>query len=316
MSRIASSVAVLFVATAFASPVLAADWPEEEWPEVEDPCDGGSGGLRGSFEPKDWSGFGDECDPLSFEAGLRYWYSIGHHDMTVLGDTYVENDTGHIAEAHFRIDDDWSDVYLKGIAGYSAVISSTYSTPSNAAGASQSGRIKYLGGDIGYAPFGEGKTMLGGFVGYQFWNDSPDMGQQNIGAASAPNDLSYNVFKFGVGGRLDLGGIGDITAEVAAVPYAQVWGTYGAFAAPGGIGNQTSPGAVSGALWGATGEVMARFHPLENWTFGIGGRAWYLTGQADVTFSTDQGGGTNWITKTTAFTTFRYGILGEATYRF
>src|SRR5690606_23141394 len=111
--------------------------------------------------------------------GLRYWYSWGAHGMTALGGNYSENDTSHILEGHLRIEDDASRVYLKGLAGHSAVSSSSYSTPLVAAGTGAGGRILYAGADIGYAPLGEGDTMFGGFVGYQYWNDSPDMGRVN-----------------------------------------------------------------------------------------------------------------------------------------
>jgi hypothetical protein len=318
MSRRVLRSAALLSALCLASPVLAADWMEPIEFDDQDWC--GSDDLRGAFltEPKDWSGLGDECDPLTFEVGMRYWYSWGAHGMTLLGDDYSSNDTSHVLEGHFRIDDHSSDVYLKGVAGYAAIINNNYTTPNVAAGTSQSGRIKYLAADLGYAPFGEEGTMFGGFVGYQYWNDSPDMGRENYIGGSMPNDINYNMFKVGVAGRLDFGGYGDITAEVAAIPFAPVWGQYGAFYVdPGlGIGTATSTATLGGYLWGASGEVMARFHPLENWTVGLGGRAWYLNGQADVNFSTNQGGGTNWITKTTHFSTLRYGLLGEISYKF
>lgn len=292
-----------------AGPAMAADWADDDW---------GVPVLRGPVanEPRDWAGWGDEADPLTFEFGVRYWYSWGAHRMTVLGGNYSADDNSHILEGHLRIDDDSSDVYVKGIAGYSAVINANYSTPTVVAGNSQSGRILYAGADIGYVPLGEGGTSFGGFAGYQFWNDSPDMGRVNFIGGSQQNDINYHMIRLGLAGRLDLGGIADISAEVAAIPYAPVWGTYGAFDGSAAPGTQSSAGTLDGWLYGAAGEVMARFHPHENWTIGVGGRAWYLTGQADVRFSTNDAGGTNWTTKTTQFSTFRYGLLGEVTYRF
>ncbi len=312
MLRFVSLAAVFAVVVA--GPAAAADWTDgdDEWVEVDYTESCGDGGFRGSLEPKDWSGLGDECDVISFEAGTRYWYSFGAHNMSVVGDSYAGSDNSHILEGHLRITDHSSDVFVKAYGGYSAVINSSFTTPGGT-GASQSGRIAYLGADIGYTPLGDGESGFGGLIGYQYWNDSPDMGRVTFTTGSNPNDINYNVFKLGLVGRLDLGGVADITAEVAAVPYAPVWGTYGAFDAPDGLGPQTSSGSLGGWLYGATGEVMARFHPTENWTIGLGGRAWYLTGQADVSFSA---GGTNWITKTENFSTFRYGVLGEVSYRF
>jgi hypothetical protein len=315
MSRLVSLIAIAAVLTV--SPAFAADWGGEgKWVDVGYTQACGDGGFRGSLEPKDWSGLGDECDPLSFEFGTRYWYSWGAHGMTVIGDSYSSNDTSHILEGHLRITDHSSDVYVKALGGYSAVINSNFSTPTDPAGSSQAGRVLYLGADIGYAPlFAEGHSGFGGFIGYQYWNDSPDMGQFNFAPGAGPNDINYHLFKLGLAGRLDFG-MGDITAEVAAIPYAPVWGNYGAFDGSAAPGDQTSIGTLGGWLYGATAEVMGRFHPTENWTVGLGGRAWYLTGQADVRFSTDDAGGTNWVTKTTNFSTLRYGLLGEVSYRF
>ena len=303
---------VLAVLTASMTAVSAADWSDgDDWGYD-------SGPLRGPLgnEPKDWAGLGDEADPLGFEFGLRYWYSWGAHGMTVLGDNYSSNDTSHIVEAHGRIDDHSSGVYLKGLAGHSAIINASYSTPTTPAGASQGGRILYAGADVGYAPLRDGETMLAGFAGYQYWNDSPDMGQVNFIGGSLPNDINFHMLRLGISGRIDFGGVADVTAEVAAIPYAPVWGTYGAFDGSAAPGNQTSAGNLSGWLYGAAGEVMARFRPHENWAIGLGGRAWYLTGNPDVTFSTDNGGGTNYITGVTQFSTFRYGLLGEVNYKF
>ena len=80
-------------------------------------------------------------------------------------------------------------------------------------------------------PFRNGKSGLGAFVGYQYWNDSPDMGEFNYGTGSAANLISYHTLRLGLGGRADFGW-GDLTAEVAAIPYAPVEGTYGTLAVP------------------------------------------------------------------------------------
>lgn len=293
-----------------ASPGLAADWFNDFRPAYED----------------DWALPAD--DPISIELGARYWYSWGSHRMEVGGDSYATDDTSHILEAHLRVDDASSDFYAKGLAGYSAVINSDYSTPTTGGTwNSQSGTIHYLGGDIGWMPVGNDEVKFGGFLGYQYWNDSPDMGRENFLEASGagnslPNNLEYHMLRVGLAGRAELGDRFDLTAEVAAVPYTILNGTYGALAAPGIPPGYVpgSPGNVSGWLYGAGGEVMARFHPTENWTIGLGGRAWYLTGQADVTFDTrdpaNPSDGVHWITKTENFSTLRYGLLGEITYRF
>ncbi len=309
MSRLLSSIGAL-LAIGVAVPAVAADW---------------SDGFRPGYSD-DWPV--DYDDPIEFELGTRYWYSLGAHRMTVMGGDYATDDVSHILEGHLRIDDKSSDFYAKSLIGYSAVINSNYSTPTTGGTLeSQSGTIYYAGADIGYTPVGTADFKFGGFLGYQYWNDSPDMGRENYvnsagGGDSWPNNLEYQMIRLGLAGRAELGDSFDITAEAAVIPYAKLDGTYGALAVPAVPGGfePGSSGHVSGWLYGAAGEVMARFHPTDNWTIGLGGRAWYLTGQADVTFDTREigspGNQVHWITKTTDFSNFRYGLLGEISYRF
>lgn len=312
MSRIArNSLAIVLGSLGMPLAAAAADWTTT--------------GFRGAYVD-DWALTAD--DPISIEMGTRYWYALGAHRMDLGGDTYATDDTSHIVELHLRIDDHSSDFYMKGLAGYAAAINSSYSTPATGGTLqSESGNIGYIGADIGHTPVGTDDFKFGGFVGYQYWNDSPDMGRASYmlesgGGDSEANNLHYNMLRLGLAGKARLGDMFDITAEAAVIPYASVSGTYGALAVTGPGGSvQGSAGEVSGGwLYGAAGEVMARFHPAENWTIGLGGRAWYLTGQADVTFTTrdpmspaDEQG---WIAKTEQFSTLRYGLLGEITYRF
>jgi hypothetical protein len=312
MLRIArNSLALMLGALGTPLAAAAADWTTTD--------------FRGAYVD-DWALPAD--DAISIEMGTRYWYALGAHRMDVIGDSYASDDASHIIELHLRIDDLSTGFYLKGLAGYAAAINSSYSTPATGGTVkSQSGNIGYVGADIGYAPVATDGFRFGGFVGYQYWNDSPDMGRQNFllatgGGASEPNNLHYNMLRLGLTGTAELGDMFDITAEAAVIPYASVGGTYGAFTVSGPGGNvQGSAAELSGGwLYGAAGEVMARFHPTENWTIGVGGRAWYLKGEADVNFSTrdplSPGDQQDWITKTEEFSTLRYGLLGEITYRF
>ena len=51
-------------------------------------------------------------------------------------------------------------------------------------------------------------------------------------------------------------------------------------------------------------------------TVALSAQAVDVTGEWTFNVQTDQGGGTNWITKTTQFSTLRYGLLGEVSYKF
>jgi hypothetical protein len=284
-----------------ASPTSAADWQWEEEP------------IRDSY-PEDWAL--EEDNPIAVELGVRYWYSMGAHDMQVIGDTYSSRDTSHIVEAVARVDEPATGWYGKAIGGYAAVISNDFTTPSGSDHLN-SGEIRYFGGDVGWRALGNESLSSGGFLGYQYWNDSPDMGRENFtgGLQSVPNKIEYHMLRLGLTTKAAFGEHFELEGEIAAIPYAMIQGQYGAFVHPayGGGATPASPGNLSGWLYGASAEVMARFRPDKNWSIGVGGRAWYLTGEADFRFSSTAD---SFITKTQQFSTFRYGLLGEVSYKF
>lgn len=297
------SLLAMAIGLGFASPVLAADWQWED--------DGAD--FRDSY-PEDWKL--EEDNPIAVELGARYWYSMGQHSMSVLGDSYSSQDTTHVVEGVARVEETATGWYGKAIGGYSAVISNDFTTPSGT-GHLNSGEVRYVGGDVGWRALGNETLSSGGFAGYQYWNDSPDMGRENFtgGLQSVPNKIEYHMLRLGFTTKAKFGDHFEVEGELAAVPYAMVQGQYGAFVHPDyGVGiTPASPGRLSGWIYGATAEVMARFRPDKNWSIGLGGRAWYLTGEADFTFSSTAN---NWITKTQQFSTFRYGLLGEVSYKF
>jgi hypothetical protein len=241
---------------------------------------------------------------------------MGAHDMQVIGDTYSSRDTSHIVEAVARVDEPATGWYGKAIGGYAAVISNDFTTPSGSDHLN-SGEIRYFGGDVGWRALGNESLSSGGFLGYQYWNDSPDMGRENFtgGLQSVPNKIEYHMLRLGLTTKAAFGEHFELEGEIAAIPYAMIQGQYGAFVHPayGGGATPASPGNLSGWLYGASAEVMARFRPDKNWSIGVGGRAWYLTGEADFRFSSTAD---SFITKTQQFSTFRYGLLGEVSYKF
>lgn len=307
MMRSVSLVAVL-TAIGLSTSALAADWGED---------------LRDSY-PDSWAL--EEDSPIAVELGARYWYSMGQHNMRVTNKDYSSTDTTHVVEGVLRVEEVATGWYGKGIAGYSAAISNNYTTPSGS-GHFESGEVRYYGADVGWRALGNETLSSGGFVGYQYWNDSPDMGRENFktssgGGNSKANKIEYHMLRMGLASKANFGDVFDITAEAALIPYAMVSGSYGAFVHPtyNGAFVAGSSGTLGGWLYGASAEVMARVHPDKNWTLGVGARAWYLTGEADFTFeSRDSGTPTsqvNYITKTQQFSTFRYGLLGEVSYKF
>lgn len=365
MSRIAPSLAVLVAAVA--SPAFAADWPESGAGDA-----GWFRGAYAN-EPKDWSDYGDTDDTLHFETGLRYWYSMGTLSFQSNGSAAKANDRTQSGELHLRIDDDASATYAKAVAGYSIAVSGEYVGPLISSTIAD-GEVGYAGADFGWNAFSDGNgNGFGGLVGYMFWNNSPDTGRNNyttlttggevpynsvtgqttIPGASAANHIEANMFRLGLQGRARFNEYFDVQGEIAAVPYAKVDGIIGvddpvfsqsAYDGPaqlpysGESGNITqmrsSVTGIDGWGYGAMAEAFIGYHPTENLTVRLGGRAWYLTGTADATYSiatiTDPGksdisgdfdidpvvNNASFITTNNPFSMLRTGLLAEFTYAF
>lgn len=317
MLRVSSLFGAAFVVISLSSTAMGADYQAA------------ADELRGSY-PEEW-GFSNEPDPLDIEMGLRYWYSLGSHQMSAFGGNYSSSDTSHILEGHFRIDDNSTASYLKGQIGYAAKIDGTYTTPQFATGQTMSGGyLGYAGADFGMIPFGNESVQLGGFIGYQYLADNPDMGRANFtttagGGDSKTNALEIHAIRIGGALRMNMGDTLDLNLEAALIPYAKLNGTYGALYSPnfssgGKTYTQGSAGSLDGRLYGASGEAMIGFHPTDNITIRVGARGWYLTGESAATFVTRDVAASateqSYITNTTGLEFFRYGALAELTGKF
>lgn len=314
--RIATSLAVL--AATIGSPALAADWGEEFSAEEV---------YRGAYsvEPKDWTEMGDESDGVHIETGLRYWYSMGSQNFELGPDTSEESDTAHSVEAHLRIEDDATSTYGKAWAGYTAAISGSYSStnPVPNSGDVIDGVLGYAGADFGWNAFSNNEgTGFGGFVGYNYWNNSPRTSRSGYATITGPDDIVYNdqsgtwsvpgdsvddklelhMLRLGLSGKAEINEFIDISAEVAAVPFTTISGIIGGHylgddiatypgcpvPAPGDCGApyffKNSATEINGWGYGAMGEIMAGITPVQNLTIRLGGRAWYAQGSYDATF--------------------------------
>jgi hypothetical protein len=316
-------------------PALAADYGDDY-----------SDSLRPSY-PDNWDQGDDKS--LGFEAGLRYWYSAGEDKWNLAGSDYNSTDKTSSGELALRIDDYTTNSYVKGLAGYSMAIDGDATSPFGGYDVN-GGHIGYAGADFGWSPFGGTGNGSGiyGLVGYHYWNESPDMGRANFttaessadvnwpaGAAtpgvpgdSEPNNINIHALRLGFSGKAQINEFIDVSGEIAAVPYAWVNGTFGAFGTPitGASGvnfsQQGSAATVDGTGYGAMGELMVGFHPTDNMVVRLGGRAWYLQGRTNSTFSrvnVTQAGGfskQNYISSNNPFSLFRYGLLAEMSYKF
>jgi hypothetical protein len=255
MSRVVTSLVALLAAGVLSTSALSADWADD--------------GFREGY-PDDWE-FSN--DTLNFDLGIRYWYALGTQEVGVFGDGYTGNDQSQILEAHFRIEDDATSSYVSGMAGYAARIDGSYTNPLVTDAPIAGGTVGYVQGDFGWMPLGDDNFRLGALVGYQYWNDSPDVGRANFlgptGGDSEPNNVWVNSLRLGVTSKYDFNDMFDVTAELAAVPYGWVNGTYGAYVQPDiviGPDTYTQGGALSvnGHAWGGQAQVMFGLHPTEN----------------------------------------------------
>lgn len=308
-----------------AVPALAADWAAAP-------------AMRSSY-PTNWQS--SDANPLSYEAGVRYWYSVGSQEHNIGPYSQTNETKTSSGEVFARINDLSTRSYVEGFAGYGIAHDGSYSTNGGPDVDLPAGRLGYVGADFGWLPFGTETASFGMVTGYQFTKDSPDTGSTNFlsspvsiddgggpgpfvlggGGDSEVNDFRVHELKLGLAGRFDAGQF-DVTAEAAAIPYSWIGGTYGSFQAPGQSDTfaQTSAAQIEGNGYGASGKVMVGFHPTENLTIRVGGRASYLTGQYDATYNTvalqdsaNSGARTEqlWIYRDNPFELIRYGALLE-----
>ncbi|WP_193336453.1 hypothetical protein [Devosia beringensis] len=302
-----------------AAPVLAADYPD----------------IRPAY-PHGWQ---NPDSDLRFEFGTRYWLSWGEQDASFtgpLGNVGVSTrDQTHIGELHGKIEDLSTQTYLSGKAGIGLSTTGTYAiTPSASGAIGRNSTIGYAGSDFGWLPAGDMRdgAAFGGFIGYQYWKDAPDIGSGQVGATfdggnptsftAARDNLDIHALRLGVKGQADFD-MFDLQGEVAAIPYAHVSGTLGGssptgFDFGGNTYQERAPTTLSGRGYGVMAEGLVGFHPTKNLTLRVGGRAWYVEGQLEAQFSS-RTGGTNVSTLSLPSNfarIFRYGALFEATGRF
>lgn len=263
-----------------AGSVQAADWGAAP---IYDPV------LKPSY-PMDYA----QPDPLTFEAGLRYFYSRGSQSYVYVpnGNTYSATDTAHSLEAHLRIDDHSTSTYLKGHVGFGGIAGGEYRTNGTETAAFQIGRVTYGTADFGYTPLDTGGLRLGVFGGYQYTHEAP-----------LNHGLDIHSLRLGVAGRVDVANVFDINAEVAAIPYSFVSGTMRNPATPNGPTNGITN--LGGSLYGGSAEVMLGFHPTDMFTIRGGVRGTYLNGHLSSAQAAEQ-----------YVETFRWGPVVELTAKF
>jgi hypothetical protein len=375
MLRLIPSFVALSAAMLIAGPSFAADYNSMFSDDGSDSGGDGSLRSAYPTEPGDWAGLGDKDDSMQFEFGMRYWYSMGAISASSSGTATSSTDTSHIGELHLRIEDHSTNTFAKAIAGFSIASTGNYDNGVGT-GTIADGHVGYVGADLGWNTFGDNNGSGAGLlVGYEYWKEALNTGRNNYTTAqpgdtipydqttgqsflpgdSAPNNLDINLLRLGVSAKAKLGDFFDVSAELVGVPYAKVSGQlgvddptfdtsiYGGPAqAPYGAQNgnistmRSSPTSVDGWGYGAMAEAWLGMHPTQNLTFRLGGRAWYLQGTVDETYTcatignpSNVGGAppvydtapqvtsnNGFISTANPFSLLRYGVLAEATYAF
>ena len=299
--------AVAIAALTIATPALAADY--NNYPE-----------LRPSY-PESWEN--GEDNPLRFEAGLRYWYSLGQQssELGVNGNTFSTTDRSHILEGHVRIDDDSTNSFVKGQAGYAVVTTGEHSANAGVPQDFTGGQIGYIGADFGWVPLGGDTVKFGLLAGYEFKRESPDRNRfdvQNI------DGLNIHALRLGITGRADLSEMFDVEAELVAMPYAYASGATAEIGTGtqtvGGLSVNRSNAIATGALYGGSAQVMLGMHPSENVTIRVGGRGWLLEGPSSMRQKWwDSANPSTYVYSDNllnGFSLVRYGLMAELTGRF
>ncbi|MDB5614198.1 MAG: hypothetical protein JWQ22_1851 [Devosia sp.] len=298
--------------------------------------------LRPAY-PESWET--SDANPLRFEAGVRYWYSMGHQEHNIGTASQTMDTKTSSGEVFARVEDPSTQTFAEAFGGYGISHGGTYSNNGGASNDLLAARLGYVGADYGWLPWGNESGGFGFITGYQYTNDSPDTGRASFrvsptvvdngggiysiggGGDSKINNFEIHSLKLGLAGKADFGGF-DVQGEAAAIPYSWITGTYGAFAIPGQTSafQQASATQINGHAYGATGKVMVGFHPTENLTIRVGGRATYLSGQYDTTYDAVRlvPNGVNpptlatqrYISNNNPFNMIRYGALFELSGRF
>lgn len=264
--------------------------------------------MRGTYNSWD-----EPTEPLmDFEAGVRYWYSVGSQSGAAGSSTFSTSDQTHTGELYLRLNDRATNTYLKAYGGYSGLLSGNYASSDAAIGGTfDQGRVAYFTTDFGYNVLSNDTSKmssnLGIFAGYQYLNERASFEADflNISGTSdvdwdrtngdpiftreeATQELHVNALRLGVAGDVDIDGF-TLSGEVAAIPYAMVRGTLATpiFSTVNTATNtqvQAGSAAFTGSGYGAAAQLMIG-KTIDNWNFRIGGRANYVRASGTATYN-------------------------------
>ena len=305
---------------------------------------GGPDGSPGSnlilpFKPPDWKVPPVLASGWELEAGARLWFSSGtvgapqpllDTPPTTLASRLVYDGLEAISGEAFARVDHASRFFLKGYLGAGEMVSGnlhdedfpagpTYSNTSSSA----SGHIGYATVDLGYNIWREPGAKVGPFVGYNYYTQaintygctqvagsnvcSPALNSTLLGLTE--ND-SFNSLRLGLSSEVMLADRLKLTADAAYVPVVGFAGLDDHL-----LRQLLGPEAANSGT-GVMLEGTLDYYVTRAWTIGIGGRYWAWnmnTGSLGFDFLAPR---VLPSTENARFTTERYGMFVQSSYRF
>jgi hypothetical protein len=198
--------------------------------------------------------------PLSFEAGMRYWYSSGQmrfgfsNGNPLFGTPTSTLDwhalTGHSGEAFARIDHKPTGLFAKAVLGLGAIDGGKIEDRdffvgqikfSDTTSEVKNGSMTYASFDVGWRYSPTRGSWLGWFVGYQYWREKataygvlcnqasfiiftgcavPGAVPVDFDTAVLVYEPTWHAARLGVEGKIAIDRRWSFSAELAAIPFA------------------------------------------------------------------------------------------------
>jgi opacity protein-like surface antigen/outer membrane protease len=276
---------------------------------------------------------------ITWQSGLRYWYSTGKHKFDLLdvpGTAQVsrltwDDLTGHAAETFFRADH-WSGIFLKGTFGAGSLTDGKlkdedfppFVVPYSSTDSSQrDGNTRYGNIDLGYTFLKNPAYRLGGFVGYHWWREKVhafgcrQTATSGICVPEIPNgvlaiseDFNWRSWRFGLVGDLKLSDRLSLTAEAAyLVSDLKASDTHHLRA------DLPRPTPIDGDGRGYQLEAVLSYALTEAFSLGIGGRYWKIEPDGQGRTHFEVSAVPPGLTQRSKLESERYGVFVQGSYK-
>ncbi|GLS37822.1 hypothetical protein GCM10010869_34160 [Mesorhizobium tianshanense] len=251
------------------------------------------------------------ADPalVSFEGGLRYWYSTGEASKDLYDSsgtlllsrlTYDRLDA-HSGEVFFNATHNPTGIFVKGLLGAGGITEGSLVDEdwrpnrvpySNALLDQRGGDITYFTTDLGYYFWNTPAYRIGAFVGYNFWNEryhafgcvqqATDPGicvpaiPANVGVISQDND--WHSLRLGLAGQTQLTERLSLSGDVAFL-FTRLDGKDRHHLRP-----EINPQPEDGDGHGVQLEAVLNYKVTDLFNIGVGARYWRVASDGTAHF--------------------------------